>query len=72
MEMSSLTAGNRSFTGVFLGAKVGTDCSHNMNQCVMEKAARGELKVVIEPSRCPGRLRPHLYIESRHAVGRFS
>jgi hypothetical protein len=58
--------------GVFLGASIGTDRARNMTQCLIEKAARGEVKVAIEPARYPSSLRPHPYIESRLAVGRFS
>ena len=70
MDVSSLMAGNGSLTGVFLGAKISTDRAHNMIRCLIEKTARGELKVVIEPSRCPRPPRPHPYIESRHACSR--
>ena len=72
MGVSSLMAGNCSLTGVFLGASIGTDRRHNMVQCLIEKAARSELKVAIEPARYPRSLRPHPYIESRLAEVRFS
>jgi NADPH2:quinone reductase len=64
--------GNRSLTGVFLGASIRTDRARNMIQCLIEIAARSELKVAIEPARYPRPLRPHPYIESRLAVGRLS
>ena len=64
-------AGNRSLTGVFLGAEIGTDRAHNMIQRLIDEAARGELKVVIDrtfPLSEAGAA--HAYIESRQAVGR--
>jgi hypothetical protein len=72
MGVSSLMAGNRSLTGAFLGTSIGTDRARNMIQCLIEKAARGKFKVAIEPARYPRPLRPHPYIESRLAVGKFS
>ena len=40
--------------GVFLGAEIATDRAHNNIQRLIDEAARGELKVVIDgPSRCP-------------------
>jgi hypothetical protein len=60
------------FEGVFLGAGIRTDRARNMIQCLIEKAARGELKVAIEPGRYPRPLRPHPYIResacSRHVL----
>jgi NADPH2:quinone reductase len=71
VDVSSLMAGNRSLTGVFLGAEIMTDRVHDMIQDLIEQAARGELKVLID------RIFPlseaaaaHAYIESRQAVGR--
>jgi hypothetical protein len=72
MGASSLMGGQPFFGGVFLGASIGTDRASNMTQCLIEKAARGEVKVAIEPARYPRSLRRHPYIESRLAVGRFS
>src|ERR1700720_2119615 len=48
IDVSSLMAGNRSLTGVFLGAEIGTDRAHNMIQRLVEEAAKGEFKVVID------------------------
>ena len=48
IDVSSLMAGNRSLTGVFLGAEIGTDRAHNMIQRLIDEAARGEFKVVID------------------------
>jgi NADPH:quinone reductase len=71
VDVSPLMAGNRSLTGVFLGPEIATDCAHNMIQRLIEEAARGEFKVVIDrtfPLAQAGAA--HAYIESRQAVGR--
>jgi NADPH2:quinone reductase len=71
VDVSPLMAGNRSLTGVFLGAEMGADRVHDMIQRLIDEAARGELKVVIDrtfPLSEAGAA--HAYIESRQAVGR--
>lgn len=71
VDVSPLMAGNRSLTGVFLGAEIATDRAHHMIQRLVEEAARGEFKVVIDrtfPLAQAGAA--HAYIESRQAVGR--
>jgi NADPH2:quinone reductase len=71
VDVSPLMAGNRSLTGVFLGAEIATDRAHNMIQRLVEEAARSEFKVVIDrtfPLSQAGTA--HAYIESRQAVGR--
>jgi NADPH:quinone reductase len=71
VDVSPLMAGNRSLTGVFLGPEIATDRAHNMIQRLIEEAARGEFKVVIDrtfPLAQAGAA--HAYIESRQAVGR--
>jgi NADPH:quinone reductase len=71
VDVSPLMAGNRSLTGVFLGPEIATDRAHNMIQRLVEEAARGEFKVVIDrtfPLAQAGAA--HAYIESRQAVGR--
>jgi NADPH:quinone reductase len=71
VDVSPLMAGNRSLTGVFLGAEIGTDRAHNMIQRLIEEAARGELKVVIDRTfPLSQAAAAHEYIESRKAVGR--
>ena len=71
VDVSSLMAGNRSLTGVFLGAEIGTDRAHNMIQRLIDEAARGELKVVIDRTfPLSEAAAAHAYIESRQAVGR--
>jgi NADPH2:quinone reductase len=71
VDVSSLMGGNRSLTGVFLGAEIMTDRAHDMIQTLIEEAARGEIKVVVDKvfplSDAAG---AHAYIESRQAVGR--
>ncbi len=71
VDVGSMMGGNRSLSGVFLGAEVGTDRVHNNIQRLIDLAAAGELEVVID------RVFPlaeaaaaHAYIESRAAVGR--
>lgn len=71
LDISSMRAGNRSITGVFLGGEITTDRVHNNIQQLINEAARGEFQVVID------RVFPlaeaaaaHAYIESRQAVGR--
>jgi NADPH2:quinone reductase len=71
VDVSSMMAGNRSLTGVFLGAEITTDRVRANIQRLIEEAAKGELGVVIY------RVFPlakaadaHAYIESRQAVGR--
>ncbi len=71
VDVSSMMAGNRSLTGVFLGAEIATDRVRANIQRLIDEAAKGELEVVID------RVFPlakaadaHAYIESRQAVGR--
>jgi len=71
VDVSPLMAGNRSLTGVFLGAEIATDRAHNMIQRLIDEAARGEFKVVIDKTfPLSGAAAAHAYIESRQAVGR--
>ncbi len=71
VDVSSLMGGNRSLSGVFLGAEIMTDRAHDMIQGLIEDAAKGVFKVVIDRefplSDAAG---AHAYIESRQAVGR--
>lgn len=71
VDVGSMMGGNRSLSGVFLGAEIMTDRVHDNIQNLIEQAARGELEVVVD------RVFPlaeaaaaHSYIESRAAVGR--
>jgi len=71
VDVSSLMGGNRSLSGVFLGAEIMSDRAHDMIQRLIDDCARGELQVVIDKvfplSDAAG---AHRYIESRQAVGR--
>jgi NADPH2:quinone reductase len=71
VDVSSLMGGNRSLSGVFLGAEIMTDRAHDMIQGLIEDAAKGAFKVVIDRefplSDAAG---AHAWIESRQAVGR--
>jgi len=71
VDVGSLMGGNRSLTGVFLGAEIATDRVHNMIQSLVDEVAQGKLKVLIDKtfplSDAAG---AHAYIESRKAVGR--
>ncbi|MBV9331071.1 MAG: zinc-binding alcohol dehydrogenase family protein [Alphaproteobacteria bacterium] len=71
VDVSPLMPGNRSLTGVFLGAEIATDRVHNMIQSLVDDVAAGRLKAVVDrtfPLSEAGAA--HAYIESRKAVGR--
>jgi NADPH2:quinone reductase len=71
IDVSSLMGGNRTLTGVFLGAEIGTARAHDNIQRLIDEAARGELKVVIDRTfPLSEAAAAHAYIESRQAVGR--
>lgn len=71
VDVSSLMGGNRSLTGVFLGAEIMTDRVHDMIQDLIEQAARGDLEVLIDRTfPLSEAAAAHAYIESRRAVGR--
>lgn len=71
VDVSSLMGGNRSLSGVFLGAEIMTDRVHDNIQRLIDDAARGELKVRIDRSfPLSEAAAAHAYIESRAAVGR--
>ena len=71
VDVGSMMGGNRSLSGVFLGAEIGTDRVHDNIQQLIEDAARGELEVVIDREfPLSEAAAAHAYIESRQAVGR--
>jgi NADPH2:quinone reductase len=71
IDVSSLMGGNRTLQGVFLGAEIGTDRAHDNIQRLINEAARGELKVVIDRTfPLSEAVAAHAYIEGRQAVGR--
>jgi len=71
VDVGPLMAGNRSLTGVFLGAELGTQRVHDNIARLLADVARGELEVVIDRTfPLAEAAAAHAYIESRAAVGR--
>jgi NADPH2:quinone reductase len=71
VDVSTMMGGNRSLTGVFLGAEIATDRVHDNIQRLLGEAARGDLSVVIDRAfPLSEAAAAHAYIESRQAVGR--
>lgn len=71
VDVSTMMGGNRSLSGVFLGAEIGADRVHNLIQGLIDDVARGELKVVIDRQfKLSEAADAHRFIESRRAVGR--
>jgi NADPH2:quinone reductase len=71
VDVSSMMGGNRSLTGVFLGAEIATDRAYDNIQRLINEAAAGALKVVIDKTfPLSQAAAAHAYIESRQAVGR--
>jgi len=71
VDVSSLMGGNRTLSGVFLGAEIMTDRAHDNIQRLIDEAARGEFEVPIDRTfPLSEAAAAHAYIESRQAVGR--
>lgn len=71
VDVSTMMGGNRSLSGVFLGAEIATDRVYGIIQGLIDDVARGDLKVVIDRSfRLSEAADAHRFIESRQAVGR--
>lgn len=71
VDVGSMMGGNRSLSGVFLGAEIGTDRVHDNIQKLIEDAAKGEFEVVVDKVfSLSDAAAAHAYIESRAAVGR--
>jgi NADPH2:quinone reductase len=71
LDVSSLGQGNRSLTGVYLGAEIAGDRAYDMIQRHLEDVAKGDLEVVIDRTfPLAEAAAAHAYIESRQAVGR--
>lgn len=71
VDVGGMMGGNRSLSGVFLGAEIMTDRVHDMIQSLIEQVAKGELKVLIDREfPLSEAAAAHAYIESRAAVGR--
>ena len=71
VDVSTMMGGNRSLSGVFLGAEIGTDRVHDTIQRLIGEVASGALKVLIDRTfPLSEAAAAHAYIESRKAVGR--
>jgi NADPH2:quinone reductase len=71
VDVSTMMGGNRTLSGVFLGAEIGTDRVYNLIQGLIEDVAKGELRVVLDRQfKLSQAADAHRYIESRQAVGR--
>jgi NADPH2:quinone reductase len=66
-----MMGGNRTLSGVFLGAEIATDRVHDNIQQLIQDVADGSLKVLIDRTfALKDAAEAHRYIESRQAVGR--
>jgi NADPH2:quinone reductase len=71
VDVGSMMGGNRSLSGVFLGAEIATDRVHDTIQRLIEDVHAGTLKVLIDKTfPLKDAAAAHRYIESRQAVGR--
>lgn len=71
VDVSLLTAGNSSLTGVFLGAEITTERAQTMIAGLVDDVAAGRLQVVVDRTfPLAEAADAHAYIESRQAVGR--
>jgi NADPH2:quinone reductase len=71
MDLSTLMGGNRTISGVFLGAEIATERVQKSITSLLDRVAKGELKAVIDREfPLSEAAAAHAYIESRQAVGR--
>jgi len=71
VDVGTMMGGNRSLSGVFLGAEIGTERVQKNIERLIADVARGELKVLIDREfPLSQAAEAHRYIESRQAVGR--
>jgi NADPH2:quinone reductase len=71
VDVGTMMGGNRSLSGVFLGAEIATDRVHDNIQQLIQDVADGSLKVLIDKTfALKDAAEAHRYIESRQAVGR--
>lgn len=71
VDVGSMMGGNRSLSGVFLGAEIATDRVHDIIQQLIQYVADGKLQVLIDRTfPLKDAAAAHRYIESRQAVGR--
>jgi NADPH:quinone reductase len=70
-DVSLLSGGNHSLTGVFLGAEIATERVHTMIARHLDDVAAGRLEVVVDRTfPLSEAAAAHAYIESRQAFGR--
>lgn len=71
VDVQSMMAGNRSLTGVFLGAEIFSPRVRENIRSLIDDVARGNLKVVIDREfKLSEAAEAHAYIEGRGAIGR--
>ena len=71
VDVGSMMGGNRTLSGVFLGAEIATDRVQKNIAKLIADVAKGELKVIIDRTfPLSEAAEAHRYIESRQAVGR--
>lgn len=71
VDVQSMMAGNRSLTGVFLGAEIFSPRVRENIRSLIDDVARGDLKVVIDREfKLSEAAEAHAYIEGRGAIGR--
>jgi len=71
VDVSTMMGGNRTLSGVFLGAEITTERVYNNIAGLLDDVAKGELKVLIDREfPLSEAAAAHRYIESRQAVGR--
>ncbi|WP_337187526.1 zinc-binding alcohol dehydrogenase family protein [Phenylobacterium sp.] len=71
VDVGSMMGGNRTLSGVFLGAEIATPRVQKNIASLIDRVARGELEVLIDREfPLSEAAEAHRYIESRQAVGR--
>ena len=71
VDVGSMMGGNRTLSGVFLGAEIATDRVQKNIAKLIADVANGEQKVIIDKTfPLSAAAEAHRYIESRQAVGR--
>jgi NADPH2:quinone reductase len=71
VDVGTMMGGNRTLSGVFLGAEITSERVYNNIQKLIGDVAKGELKVLIDREYpLSEAAEAHRYIESRQAVGR--
>lgn len=71
VDVQGMMAGNRSLTGVFLGAEIFSPRVRENIQSLIDDIAKGELKVVLDKEfKLSEAADAHAYIEGRSAFGR--